>query len=186
MNAHCTGPSSGKRRYGADFVPLAMNPTAQVHIHVFRELSRRMPQTIDPERLEQCVCFSVRKAARAITRVYDEALKPTGLEATQFTILAALAVGKRFTMSGLAQLLVMDRTTLTRSLVPLKKLGYVRVSAEGRQRLLELSGAGKRKLRAAFPRWRTTQRRAIDEFGRPRLVSLLDQLQAATEMAARL
>jgi len=92
------------------------------------------------------------ETARAITRAHDSALAPAGLEATQFTVLAALADAETFTMTQLADRLLMDRTTLTRNVRPLVRDGYLRVHARGdqRRRFVELSGRGRRKLRAAF------------------------------------
>jgi DNA-binding MarR family transcriptional regulator len=131
-----------------------------------------------PERLENCACFSVRKAARSITRAFDAALAPSGLEATQFSVLAALVVSRRFTMGELADWLGVDRTTLTRNLRPLVRVGYVSIEqgADQRRRLLRLNAAGARKLKAAFPLWRAAQRRVIAAFGRRRFVQLLDGL----------
>jgi DNA-binding MarR family transcriptional regulator len=131
-----------------------------------------------PERLEDCACFSVRKAARSVTRVFDAALAPSGLEATQFSVLAALAASTRFSIGKLADTLGLDRTTLTRNLRPLVRAGYVTVEhgADQRQRLLGLTAAGRRRLKAAFPLWRATQRRVIEAFGRRRFIELLDGL----------
>ena len=69
--------------------------------------------------LENCTCFNLRKAARAVTQAYDEALKLQGLRATQISILAMLSELGPVTMTNLADQLVMDRTTLTRNLKPL-------------------------------------------------------------------
>ena len=144
-----------------------------------------MSRRIDPERLEECACLHVRKAARAITRAYDGALAPAALEATQFTVLASLAGDETLTMTELAQRLVMDRTTLSRNVRPLIRAGYVRVRFHGdrRRRFLELSPGGRRKLRLAFPLWRAAQRRAIEAIGRSRFVNLIEHLEAATVLA---
>lgn len=137
---------------------------------------RRIPA--NPERLENCACFSVRKAARAITRAFDAALAPSGLEATQFSVLSAIAVPRRFSMGELADWLGLDRTTLSRNMRPLVRSGYVVVEhgADQRRRLVCLTPAGRRKLRAAFALWRVAQRRVIAAFGRRRFGKLLDGL----------
>jgi DNA-binding MarR family transcriptional regulator len=131
-----------------------------------------------PERLENCACFSVRKAARAVTRAFDAALAPSGLEATQFSVLAAIAVTRRFTMGELADWLGLDRTTLTRNVRPLVRAGYVSTEpgADQRRRLLHLTAAGRRRLKSAFPLWRAAQRRVITAIGRRRFVRLLEEL----------
>ncbi|MEE8273100.1 MAG: MarR family transcriptional regulator, partial [Alphaproteobacteria bacterium] len=67
-----------------------------------------------------CTCFNLRKAARAVTQLYDAALGPSGLRATQFSLIAALGVRGAPTISQLAKAMVMDRTTLTRNLKPLE------------------------------------------------------------------
>lgn len=128
--------------------------------------------------MEHCACFSVRKAARSVTRAFDAALAPSGLEATQFSVLAAMAGRRRFTMGELAEWLGLDRTTLTRNVRPLVRAGYVSVErgADRRRRLLRLSPAGRRRLKAAFPLWRAAQRRVIAAFGRRRFVQLLEGL----------
>jgi len=138
-----------------------------------------MPQTwAKPERLENCACFSVRKAARAITKQFDCALAPSRLEATQFSVLAGLAAARRFTISELADWLGLDRTTLSRNLRPLVRKGYVSLSrdVDQRRRIVRLTASGRRKLTTAFPLWRSAQRRLISAFGRHRFVRLLDGL----------
>ena len=68
--------------------------------------------------LAACACANLRKAARVVTQAYDKALKPTGLRATQFTVIATLATEGDAPLTRLAEALVMDRTTLTRNLKP--------------------------------------------------------------------
>ena len=68
------------------------------------------------EIVQNCTCFNLRKATRAVTQLFDEALKPAGLYATQFTLLAAISFRKDATITELSKALIMDRTTLTRNL----------------------------------------------------------------------
>ena len=68
---------------------------------------------MDADALPNCTCFNLRKAARAVTQVYDEALKPSGLRATQFSLLSAVEIEGPVGVAALARMLVMDRTTLT-------------------------------------------------------------------------
>ncbi len=82
--------------------------------------------------LTACTCANLRKAARAVTQVYDQALRPTGLKATQFTMLATLSNRGDLPLSRLAEALVMDRTTLTRNLKPLVGKGLVRIDQDQR------------------------------------------------------
>ena len=173
-------PSSEERRHGLVRAPGATSLCQKgAYALIQRILSATMQQiAAKPERLENCACFSVRKAARALTRTFDAALAPSGLEATQFSVLAAMAAKRRFTMSELADWLGLDRTTLTRNVRPLVRSGYVSIEhgADQRRRLLWLTAAGRRRLKAAFPLWREAQRSVVAAFGRRRFVQLLDGL----------
>jgi len=149
-----------------------------------REHATKKPNRLDPERLEQCACLSARKTARAVTRAFDAALAPSGLEATQFTVLAALA-GASQTVGSLARELVMDRTTLSRNVQPLRRLGLVsiRPDRDARRRVVALTGAGSRKLKAAFPLWRKAQRETMAAVGRTRFVDALESMSELTAAA---
>src|SRR5260370_11431870 len=72
-----------------------------------------------------CMCASFRRASRALTQLYDEALRPVGLRATQFTILQALSLAGEVSQGGLAQILAMDSTTLTRTLRIMGREGWI-------------------------------------------------------------
>jgi DNA-binding MarR family transcriptional regulator len=111
-----------------------------------------------------CACFAVRRAARAITQHYDRALRPTGLRATQFTLLTVLALAGPLPMSRVAGRLGMERTTLTRNLRPLVRQGLVTVGDgdDRRIRTLTLTTKGRRAAVAALPHWRQAQRMASD------------------------
>ena len=132
-----------------------------------------------------CVCFNLRKAARAVTRIYDEAFKPVGLRATQFTLLAALKSTGPATVNDLAERLVMDRTTLSRNLGILQKKGLVEISAgqDRRERHARLTDAGGAVLAAAWPVWEATQRRMVEAMGGERAGQLLADLRSVVEMA---
>ena len=86
------------------------------------------PRSIDfDDADEQCICFNLRKAARVITQIYDEAFQPTGCRATQMPLLVATRAMGPVTVNRLAEAVVMDRTTLTRNLKPLERQGLVKV-----------------------------------------------------------
>ncbi len=112
-------------------------------------------------RTRECHCLAARSEARRITRLYEEHLRPHGLRATQFTVLAALAIVGRAPINELATSLGLERTTLTRSSVLLERDGYIRVahSEDGRRRPLELTRAGRHKLDEAYPAWKEVQDR---------------------------
>ena len=109
----------------------------------------------------QCHCLAARSEARRITRLYEKHLRPYGLRATQFTVLAALSILGPTPIKELAALLGLERTTLTRSSVLLERDGYIRVapSEDGRRRPLDLTPAGRRKLDEAYPAWKHVQDR---------------------------
>jgi DNA-binding MarR family transcriptional regulator len=122
-----------------------------------------------PERrmLETCACHRIRMAARAVTRTYDDALRPAGLRATQASVLAAIAAEGAMSITALAKVIGMDRSTLTRNLTPLEKEGLLAVGTEGwrRSRTLELTAKGRARLQQAMPLWETAQKRLRQQLG---------------------
>ncbi|HEX2180331.1 MAG TPA: MarR family winged helix-turn-helix transcriptional regulator [Actinomycetota bacterium] len=117
-----------------------------------------------------CVCFNLRKATRLVTQLYDGVLRPSGLRTTQFTVLVAVSLSDSVPMSTLADLLGMDRTTLTRNLKSLRELGLVASAAgdDRRSRLISLTESGRTALESALPLWREAQRRATELLGEDR------------------
>jgi len=135
----------------------------------------------------RCFSTSVRRADRALSRVYDEALRPSGLATTQYSLLSlihraphALSIGE------LAEVQAMDRTTLTRDLALLARDGLVTISTgerDRRVRIIALTPAGKEALAAARPLWQAAQARVAAEQGLAEMDSLLDRL---AELTARI
>ena len=121
-----------------------------------------------------CACFNLRKASRAITHLYDEMLRPAGLRTTQFTLLVATKMLEPITVTRLAKMGVMDRTTLTRNLRPLEKQGLVQIALgkDQRTRVVTLTPEGQKALARAFPLWKKAQARVIKELGPERWNSL--------------
>ena len=142
--------------------------------------SRRSSQTETPD-LRECACFSVRRAARAVTQLYDDMLRPSGLRATQFSLLAVIRLMGTGTITALADAAVMDRTTLTRNLKPLAEAGLVAVREgdDARVREVTLTAAGRARLAAAQPCWEQAQRRMTDALGGPRMDRLRADLSRA-------
>jgi DNA-binding MarR family transcriptional regulator len=107
----------------------------------------------------RCHCLAARRHARALTRLYELRLRPHGLRATQFSILVALATSGPAPVGRLAAALGLERTTLTRGAALMERNGWVdaRTSADGRERRLRLTPAGRRKLAAAYPAWKAAQ-----------------------------
>jgi len=107
------------------------------------------------------MCASFRRASRALTQVYDEALRPLGLRATQFTVLQALSYTGEISQGELGQMLAMDSTTLTRTLEIMGRHGWIakRYGKDRRERRLRLAEAGLRQLKLATPHWQKVQTR---------------------------
>ncbi len=126
-----------------------------------------------------CVCYNLRKASRVVTRIFDQHLEEAGLSSTQFQILGAIARHDNLSISQLAELMLMDRTTLTRNLKPMEKARWIRPFDEGedrRRRSVQLTAAGERTLEKAMPLWERAQEdvlaRAGDENTKALLVNL--------------
>lgn len=140
---------------------------------------------MDPESPANCTCFNLRKAARAVTQVYDEALRPSGLRATQLSLLNVVAGIGPVGMKALAKTLVMDRTTLTRNLKPLVQQGYLEIidADDRRQRPIALTAKGQRKLSEVMPLWQAVQTRMAKGLGADRWAGLLHDLNEAVHLA---
>ena len=112
------------------------------------------------EETRGCFCLAARKRARQLTRRYEEALRPFGLRATQFSVLAALAQTGPVPMSKLAEILGLERTTLTRITGVMERDGRVSVvpGSDERVRILNITAKGKRVLAAALPAWQRVQK----------------------------
>lgn len=105
---------------------------------------------------DTCLCLHAQRAARALARRFDEALRPVGLTNGQFSLLNALNGLKPKTQGAVAALLGADRTTLTAALKPLVRQGLARISADaddGRVRRTALTAQGRARLAAALPLW---------------------------------
>jgi DNA-binding MarR family transcriptional regulator len=114
-----------------------------------------------PIGIDQCNCFTVKKAARQISRFYDAHLQPTGLRITQFLILAALNEQKSAAVNGLAERLDIERTAMGKMVGVLERDGFVRIvpsPTDGRSRIVELSPKGAALYERAAPLWREAQR----------------------------
>ena len=108
---------------------------------------------------DTCLCLHVQRAARALARRYDEALRPIGLTSGQFSLLMSLNRPEPPDMKQVATLLAMDRTTLTANLKPLQRRGLVSVRTaepDKRRRIMALTAEGRSKLATAMPIWQRT------------------------------
>ena len=132
-----------------------------------------------------CTCLRLRKASRRVTQIYDQALDAHGLTVTQYGLLGHLKRFDGIALGALADILVMDATTLTRTLKPMQAAGWVasRVDAEdARARRLHITPRGLAIYKAARPAWDFAQRRIAGALGGPdsaRLAKTIDRLLAA-------
>ena len=142
-------------------------------------------QTLDLTACGQCACFNLRKATRAVTRLFDAAVQPLSLRATQFTILAAVAQHGPIQITELAEKLVMDRTTLSRDLGPIEKRSWVRIEPgeDRRARFVELTVHGRSLLEQALPVWKQTQEKVVSGLGPGDFEVLLKGLSATVSIA---
>jgi DNA-binding MarR family transcriptional regulator len=153
-------------------------------MHVMIKRTQTSIQT-DAENLAACTCANLRKATRLVTQAYDAALQPSGLKATQFTVLATLASldDHSAPLTRLADLLVMDRTTLTRNLKPLVRDGLIEIIQEADQRVrnVTLTTAGAMQFEDARPHWDRVQSTLVEKLGPARWSGLLEDLGATIE-----
>ena len=122
-------------------------------------MSKTLPFEITHEVRDACLCLHSQRAARALARRFDKAFQPLDLTNGQFSLLMSLNRPRPSPMGPVAQLLAMDRTTLTAMLKPLERRGLVTIgvnAADRRNRLLALTDAGRTLLAAATPIWRET------------------------------
>jgi DNA-binding MarR family transcriptional regulator len=128
-----------------------------------------------------CNCLALRQAARHVTQFYDQCLAQTGLRSTQFSILAKLKRMGPLTINALARELVMDRTTLGRTMLPLEREGLIRVEdgrVDRRSKELHLTKSGADRVRAAAKLWNKAQAQFESAYGAERASKLRRELQA--------
>ncbi len=122
-------------------------------------MSTELPFALTHQVRDNCLCLHVQRAARALARRFDDALRPVGLTQGQFSLLMSLNRPAPPTIGDVSALLMLDRTTLTANLKPLERRGLVKVkvdAADKRSRRLILTAAGRAVLAAAAPIWKRT------------------------------
>jgi len=149
-------------------------------------MSESTPKLLDREIVthvaQTCLCLHSQRAARALARLFDNALKPFGLTNGQFSLLMALNRPEPPSIGELAPFLAMDRTSLTAALKPLERRGIVRIEADKndrRSRRVRITPEGVTLLEAAVPTWRETHAQldaALDEGVPSRLRGALQQV----------
>jgi DNA-binding MarR family transcriptional regulator len=132
-----------------------------------------------------CIGMHVRRASRIITQIYDEALRPLGLQLNQFTLLASIKLLGSTAITRLAEVLFMDQTTLTRNLKPLEKRGLIVITPgeDRRVRVVCLTHEGHMLLDSALPLWEKAQNRITEKFGAQQARELLSILADTTHLS---
>ena len=156
-----------------------------MHMHIYSDKTTTVGSTKLREVARACACANLRKAARAVTQLFDAALAPSGLKATQFTLLATSRLSGEATINGLAERMAMDRTTLSRNLKPLVRDGLLEVSpgGDGRTRLVRISLEGEQALDKAYPMWKMAQE-VVGSLGEERYEALLGDVVRTVAIAA--
>ena len=134
-----------------------------------------------------CACASLRRASRAVTQAYEAALKHTGLRATQFTLLQVLERMGTSPQAALGELLALDPTTLSRTLRPLARAGWIRAGGgrDRREVRWTLTPAGRRRLARARPAWERAQARLRGRLRAEQWTFLVEDLAAVAAAARR-
>jgi DNA-binding MarR family transcriptional regulator len=130
------------------------------------------------------MCGSLRRTSRALTQLYEKALRPLGLRATQFTILQVLARAGEVSQGQLGAMLAMDSTTLTRTLEIMGRQGWIaeRRGEDRRERWLRLAKAGETQLNRVLPVWENVQSRLRSQVGEQAWKNLLQLTHHVTDL----
>ncbi len=142
-----------------------------------------MPKLVNKEACEKmarnCVDFNLRRAARKVTKAFDEALRPSGLKITQFSLLTAAYLQENQNVGRLAELMGTDRTTLSRNLKLLEKRGLVRLEPgeDRREVRVSLTQEGLDAMEKAAPFWHEAQEQMVQGLGELRWEAMLAELR---------
>jgi DNA-binding MarR family transcriptional regulator len=130
-----------------------------------------------------CMCASLRRASRAVSSLYEEALRPLGLRATQFTVLQSLSLAGEVTQGVLGRMLAMDSTTLTRTLGIMVQHGWIKRNPgeDRREWRIQLSKAGEMQFKRALPHWQKAQTRLRTQLGNELSEALLKLTNQVTD-----
>lgn len=132
-----------------------------------------------------CVCFQAKRGMRAMTKAYDAALRPSGLRSTQFSMLGVVKAFGPLSSAKLGELMVLDKTTLPRSLSVLAREGLIemRSGEDKREKLLILTSKGEVAFQRGYVLWKAAQDRVIKRLGKARIESLIADMSLAAQAA---
>jgi len=140
---------------------------------------------MDKNNPQYCLNANLRKATRAVSKLYMDEMKETTLQRTQFTLLSTISAMGQCTITELSNFLLMDQTTVTRSVNTLKQSGYVEIGAseDRRTRVVQLTDLGRETVEVTFPIWQSAQSDLWEKLGEKKAKQLLSLLQEVTEMS---
>ena len=164
--------------------PLGEQREDRIGVKMVRDTVEQQMSKLAEEEARGCACGNIRQAARAVTQLFDEALRPAGLRATQFGILGATMVMGPLTVTKLAEVTVTDRTTLTRNLRLLAKKGLIRIQmgSDRREREVTLTDRGREALAKGYPFWQKAQTHVVKGLGEERWKALREGLSAVVSL----
>ncbi|WP_321394335.1 MarR family winged helix-turn-helix transcriptional regulator [Emcibacter sp.] len=138
--------------------------------------------------IDTCVCLNIRKASRAVTRLYDDALHETGIRYTQMIILMVLNHLENITVSGLADELVMDTSTVARNLRPLEKQKLITVipGKDRRQRIISLTDKGNEVVADGLRYWQVAQQKITENFTAEDFLNHLSSINHISDVVQRI
>jgi DNA-binding MarR family transcriptional regulator len=149
------------------------------------------PEILDSEKCREigrrCACYNLRRAGRAVTRLYDDFLRPTGLRTTQCSVLIAAKLRGPVSLTKLAELTVTERTTLTRNLAVLEKKGLVRIGPgkDRRERQVSITEKGEETMVGVIPLWEAAQEHIESGVGADRMDGLLKHLSVIISLSLK-
>jgi DNA-binding MarR family transcriptional regulator len=141
-----------------------------------------MTETTRADLLAQCACFDLRRATRAVSRLYDDRFRTCGLNITQYSMLRMIEFGQQISVSSLSRNMVMDQTSITRALAPLQRDRLIRSRAgsDKRTRIVSLTKKGAKLIAKAKPHWDEAQRTFLNLIGDQRWTVMRDLLRDTT------
>jgi DNA-binding MarR family transcriptional regulator len=147
-------------------------------IYIYHDMKESLPAL-------PCIASSFRRTSRALTQLYEQALRPVGIRATQFTILQTLSLAGEVSQGQLGEMLAMDSTTLTRTLVIMGRHGWIaeRRGEDRRERWLRLAKTGETQLNRALPSWEKVQSHLRDQLGEHAWKNLMQLTNQVTTLA---
>lgn len=137
---------------------------------------------------DSCTCSELRRAARAVTLLYDNAFRSSGLLSTQLGVLHVIYKSDSIRISHLAKELGMDRTTLTRNLSVLERQGFIKISSgkDNRTRIVMITNKGRTTIAKAIPLWNDVQNKVKEQMGETLWNELMVNLSQFVKVADQL